>query len=62
MKEMEKIKRFYLENYDFQVFVNKNCQTYQRSLDYMLATPITQEYYESLRKGGCNENRDSKSR
>ena len=52
------IKQFYLENYDFQVFVNKNCQTYGKTLDYMLSTPTTQEYYKSLIKGGCNARGD----
>ena len=55
---ISEIKRFYLENYDFQIFVNKNCQTYQKPLDYMLETPTTQEYYKSLIKGGCNARGD----
>ena len=48
------IMRFYLENYDFQLFVNKNIQTYGKTLDYMLHTPTTIEYYKSLIDGGCN--------
>ena len=48
------IMRFYLENYDFQLFVNKNIQTYGKTLDYMLHAPTTIEYYKSLIVGGCN--------
>ena len=62
MNKINIIKRFYLENHDFQVFVNKNCQTYKRALDDMLSTPITQAYYESMQKGGCNEGRDNSGR
>lgn len=61
MAQISTIKNFYLENYDFQIFVNKNCQTYRKPLDYMLATPITQEYYKSLQKGGCNEKRKNRT-
>lgn len=62
MTEREKMKRFYLINYDFQVYVNKNCQTYGRTLDQELKSPITREYYKSLQKGGCNEERDDNRR
>ena len=58
MTEREKMKRFYLVNHDFQIYVNKNCQTYNRTLDEELKSPITREYYLSLQKGGCNEKRD----
>ena len=54
MTEHAKIKRFYLTDHDFQVYVNKNCQTYHRTLDDELKSPITIEYYRSLQKGGCN--------
>ena len=56
-KDME---QFYLENHDFQVFVNKNCQTYGKSPEYILQTPTTREYYESLIKGGCNHKGEAK--
>ena len=46
------IKEFYLKDYDFQIFVNKNCQTYGKTLDYMLSTPTTIEYYNYLTDGG----------
>lgn len=47
--------RFYLTNHDFQIYVNKNMQTYGRTLEEEFASPITVAYYESLQKGGCNE-------
>ena len=55
MTDRERIKRFYLINHDFQVYVNKNCQSYNRTLEQELKSPITWEYYKSLQKGGCNE-------
>ena len=54
MTDRERMKRFYLTNHDFQVYVNKNCQTYKRTLDQELQSPITYEYYKSMQKGGCN--------
>ena len=48
------IKQFYLEDYDFQTFVNKNCQTYGKSLDYMLGTPTTIEYFRFLSERRTN--------
>ena len=56
--EREKMKHFYLVDYDFQIFCNKNMQVYNRELDEEMANPITQEYYKSLQKGGCNAKRD----
>lgn len=58
MTDHERRKRFYLTNHDFQIYVNKGCQTYHRNLDSMLDDPITVAYYESLQKGGCNEPRN----
>lgn len=48
------IENFYLTNHDFQVYVNKNSQAYGTTLEQELASPITQEYYKSLLKDGCN--------
>lgn len=53
------IERFYLTNHDFQVFVNKNIQTYHNTLEQELMNPITVAYYESMQRGGCNEERDN---
>ena len=60
MTERERIKRFYLTNHDFQIFVNKGCQTYRRNLDAMLVDPITIEYYKSMQRGGCNAKQDNR--
>ena len=61
MTDHARIKRFYLTNHDFQVYVNKGCQTYNRSLDAELDDPIVVEYYKTLQKGGCNEKRENGS-
>ena len=58
MIDRERMKRFYITNYDFQIYCNKNMQTYGRTLDEEMANPITQEYYKSLIKGGCNAKRE----
>lgn len=55
MTDHARIKRFYLTNHDFNIFVNKGCQTYHRDLDTMLKDPIVIEYYKSMQRGGCNE-------
>lgn len=60
MTDRERMKRFYLTDYDFQVYCNKNMQTYNRTLDEEMASPITYEYYKSLQRGGCNAPRDNK--
>lgn len=62
MIQTEQIHRFYLENHDFQVYVNKNIQTYGRTLDQELQNPITQEYYLSLQKGGCNAKSEDRAK
>ena len=54
MTKFQRMKRFYLTDHDFQIYVNKNCQTYCRCLDDELKSPITEAYYDSLQKGGCN--------
>lgn len=46
---------FYENNADFKKYVDANRRTYNRTLAQELASPITQEYYKSLQKGGCNE-------
>jgi hypothetical protein len=50
------IEEFYLKDHDFQVYINKGCQTYGRTPDQMFKDPIVQEYYKSLIRGGCNHN------
>lgn len=53
-----RIEEFYLKDYDFQIYVNKGCQTYGRTPAEMFENPIVKEYYRSLQKGGCNEKRN----
>ena len=45
---------FYENNADFKKYVDANRRTYNRTLAQELASPITQEYYKSLLKDGCN--------
>ena len=58
MTDRKRMNRFYITDYDFQIYCNKNMQTYGRTLDEEMANPITQEYYKSLIKGGCNAKRE----
>ena len=51
---------FYENNADFKKYVDANRRTYNRTLAQELASPITQEYYKSLQKGGCNERNRTK--
>lgn len=53
---------FYLTNHTFNIFVNKGCQTYFKTLDEMFKDQIVWEYYLSLQKGACNEERDDNRR
>lgn len=57
MAKMTKIEKFYLTNHDFNIFCNKNIQTYGRTLEEELQNIITVEYYRSMQKGGCNAER-----
>lgn len=50
----------YLTNYDFQVYVNKCCQSYHKSPEYIMASPVTVAYCESLQEGGCNAKREDR--
>lgn len=59
MGKISDIERFYLTDHDFQVYVNKNLQTYGKKLVDELQNPITVEYYKSLIKGGCNAKQSS---
>lgn len=52
--DMNDMKKFLEENESFREYVAKNMDTYDRTLDEILASPITQNYYESLQPGGCN--------
>ena len=62
MTEREKMKRFYLTDYDFNIYCNKNMMYYNRGLDEEMSSPITVEYYRSLQKGGCNAKRTDRDK
>ena len=50
----------YLTNYDFQLYVNKCCQSYHKSPEYIMASLVTVAYCESLQEGGCNAKREDR--
>ena len=56
MTDLE-IMMFYDSNPDFKRFVDANAKAYHKSAAYIMDTPTTREYYESLQKGGCNAKR-----
>lgn len=53
------IERFYLTNHDFNIIVNKGCQTYGKTKSEMLENATIIEIYKEMQKGGCNESRDN---
>lgn len=50
----DRINIEYLTDYDFQLYVNKCCQSYHKTPEQVMASPITKEYCKSLQEGGCN--------
>ena len=44
----------YYCNDDFTRYVDRNARTYNKTLKEVLQSPITEAYYKSLKKGGCN--------
>ena len=56
---MEKIdintmKDCYKTDQKFRQFIDRNIETYQKSLDEELQNLIAVEYYKSIIPGGCN--------
>lgn len=51
---INKMKQFLTTSEDFRNYVAKNMDTYDRTLEQELQSPITQNYYKSLQPGGCN--------
>ena len=45
---MVNLADFYYKNADFKEFVDKCMRTYNWTLEYALASPITKNYYEYL--------------
>lgn len=56
MTDLE-IMTFYDSNPDFKRFVDANAKAYHKSPAYIMDTPTTLAYYESLQKGECNAKR-----
>ena len=54
MVDIAAMQHFAQTNEDFKTYIEKNMQTYNRTLSEELQSPITQNYYESLQVGGCN--------
>ena len=54
---IDNMKAFYQQNKDFRRYIDECAKTYGKTVDYMLATRTAEEYYRSLQKGGCNEER-----
>jgi hypothetical protein len=48
------IEEFYLKDHDFQIFINKGCQTYGRTPEEMFQLATVREVYLSMQKGGIN--------
>ena len=55
MVDKDTLRKFYQTNADFKRYVDACVTTYGHDVDYALESPIIQEYYKSLQKGGCNE-------
>ena len=51
--------RFYHDNQDFKDYVDKCVATYGKDIEDVFNLKITQEYMESLQKGGCNNKSES---
>ena len=52
------MRQAYYTNDDFRWYVVRVSEAYQKSPTEVLYSPITKEYYLSLKKGGCNERRE----
>lgn len=57
---MTEMMEFYLKDHDFEVYVNKGCQAYNKSRDEELDNAIVREVYREMQKGGCNEKRENR--
>ena len=55
---MKEMIEFYHSNKGFRDFVDANAEAYRKDVSFILSTPITREYYLSLQRGGCNEQRN----
>lgn len=51
---VEDMRAFYRKNSDFKRYIDMCCSTYGKDVEAMLKLRITESYYQSLQKGGCN--------
>lgn len=54
MIDINDMIKFYNNNEDFKRYVDECVKTYGKDVDHMLHQRITEQYYLSLQKGGCN--------
>lgn len=54
MDRLNEMIKFYETNKDFKRYVDKCVKTYGKDVHYMLQQGITEQYYLSLQKDGCN--------
>ena len=57
---MTEMMEFYLKDHDFEVYVNKGCQSYHKSRDEELSNAIVREVYKEMQEVGCNEKRENR--
>ena len=51
----DEMRQAYYTNDDFRWYVDRVSEAYGKFLSEVIYSPITKEYYLSLKKGGCNE-------
>jgi hypothetical protein len=61
MIDITAMQHFAQTNEDFKTYIEKNMQTYNRTLSEELQSPITQNYYEALQAGGCNHRKEQEN-
>ena len=54
-----KLIKCYDTNEDFKTYIDKCVKTYGKDVDHMLEQGITEQYYLSLQKDGCNYHEES---
>ena len=54
MVDLNEMIKFYDTNADFKRYVDECVKTYGKDVHHMLQQGITEQYYLSLQKGGCN--------
>ena len=55
MQKKNELRMFYEQNKDYKRYIDECVKTYGRNVDYLLSTPIAEEYYKYLKE---NERKD----